>query len=45
MWFVADPNGGGQTSGTTSTVNVIEMTNVLSSNPTFTTTTLPVKLS
>jgi hypothetical protein len=42
MWMVAAANNGGQSAGTASTVDVIKMTNVLSSNPTFTTTTLAI---
>ena len=42
MWLVSAANSGGQGTGTASTVDVIKMANVLSANPTFTTTTLAV---
>jgi hypothetical protein len=45
MWMVAMPIAGGQNpgfTGSTNTIDVIKMSNVLSANPTFTTTTLSV---
>jgi hypothetical protein len=41
MWMVASANSGSFT-GSLNTIDVIKMTNVLSANPTFTTTTLTV---
>lgn len=42
MWLVSAANSGGQGSGTASTIDVIKMTNVLSANPNFATTTLAI---
>ncbi len=44
MWMVAAPDSGGQNipSSGANTIDVLKMTNVLSTNPTFTTTTLTV---
>lgn len=43
MWFVASAGAGGQSiTGSANTIHVLEMTNVLSTTPTFTTTNLTV---
>lgn len=43
MWMVAAPDEGGSgITGAANTIDVVEMTNVLSANPTFTATTLTV---